>query len=134
MTETRPRQDKQLEERNDSRRGHHDHAPDLKKEDAMFVLFAPGKKDGARVTVRNLGECTSAAEPIRKGVKPGMLFVQTDVSVPVGTVVTLAMPGAYDVTEQQAIQGAVSFVCPAADQFGNLSGLGIQVADGPPEK
>jgi len=134
MTETRPRQDKRLEERNDSRRSPQDQATDLKKEDAMFVLFAPGKKEGARVTVRNLGECTSTAEPIRKGVKPGMLFVQTDLAVPVGTVVTLAMPGAYDVTEQQSIEGAVSFICPAADQFGNLSGLGIQVADGPPEK
>ncbi len=134
MTETRPHQDKRLDVQKDLRRSPHDHAPDLKTEDAMFVLFTPGKKDGARVTVRNIGEYTSAAEPIRKGAKPGMLFVQTDMSVPVGTVVTLAMPGAYDVTERQSIEGAVSFICPAADQFGNLSGLGIRVAEGPPVK
>lgn len=132
MPEPKQVQDKQHDLRKDKKRTTREDAPDT--EEGMLILFAPGKQEGARVTVRNVGQGMSAAEPIRKGAKARMVFVQTEMTVPVGTVVTLAMPGAYDVAEQQSFEGAVSFVCPTADQFGYSSGLGIRVVEEPQVK
>lgn len=91
------------------------------------MLFMPRSPEGARASVRSK-ELDQAVTAKSLHVEPGeMLFVQTEATPPVGTVVTLTASGAHETEQAPSFEGMVSFVCSASDQFGFSCGLGIRV-------
>lgn len=107
------------------------HEPETSQEE-VFILFTQGGKEGARATLRPSElDPDKTTKPLRAQPHLDMLFVQTEASPPIGTVVTLMAAGAHGMEEPPSFEGAVSFVCPAADQFGFSCGVGIRVTKHP---
>lgn len=96
-----------------------------------IILYTPDMREGTRVRIRAMADEPVAGKAVRPEGQHGALFVETSNTVPVGTIVRLAISVATGAAAQQSIEGSVSFVCPIADQFGYSPGLGIRVIESP---
>ncbi len=95
------------------------------------ILYTPDTQEGTRVRIRAMAEEAITGKAVRPEAKQVVLFVETSNTVPVGTIVKLAISAATGAAEQQSIEASVSFVCPIPDQFGYSPGLGIRVIESP---
>ena len=94
-----------------------------------IILYTPVSQEGTRVRVRTVANEVITPKVFCPEAKQDALFIETHNTVPVGTIVRLAMFVASDPAEQQSIEASVSFVCPVADQFGYSPGVGIRVLE-----